>query len=79
MLPDFTKRSDWPVFGDTLTFNVSTGNAVEQHVGVISEWNVGGPAIWTVKTEDDCVFHVHKEQIVNIKRGPGIPEYIPKG
>jgi len=76
-LPDFTKQKEWPIFGDTLTFNVVSDHTMKQYVGIISEWNVGGPAIWTVKTEEGLIFHVDTTQIVDVKHTGIIPDYIP--
>lgn len=77
-MPDFTKRSEWPIYGDTLTFVKGYFKDAKKFVGVVSEWNVGGLAVWTVKTEDNLIFHVHTEEIINVERTGEIPEYIPK-
>lgn len=73
--PDLTRRENYPIFGDTVTFTKGAGVQKETFTGVISEWNVGGSAVWPVEVgEDKLKMHVHGSEIFHIERTGVIPE-----
>lgn len=67
--PDLTRRKNHPIFGDTVTFSKGSGEQRRIFVGVISEWNVGGPQVWSVEVgEDKTKMHCHGSEILHIER-----------
>jgi len=73
--PDLTRRSNYPIFGDTVTFSKEVGTQKQIFIGVISEWNVGGPQVWSVEVgENKRKMHVHGCELLHIERTGVIPE-----
>ncbi len=81
--PDLTRRENYPIFGDTVTFTNGQGSQKEIFTGVISEHNVGGPAVWDILVDGNKMF-VHGDEILHIERTgevsecPTMKEYDPK-
>ena len=81
--PDLTRRANYPIFGDTLTFKKGEGTQAKQYVGIVSEWNVAGTQVWEVEVEvTKKKMHVYGCEISHIERTGEIPEcpvaYNPK-
>lgn len=70
--PDLTRRENYPIYGDTITFSQGHGDDLRQYVGVISEHNVNGPQTWDVMVENTPM-HVHGSEIDHIERTGEIP------
>lgn len=71
--PDLTRRENYPIYGDTITFSQGQGRDIHQYVGVISEHNVGGPQAWDVMVDGNTPMHVHGSEIEHIERTGEIP------
>lgn len=73
--PDLTRRANYPIFGDTLTWTEEQGAQKKQYTGVICEHNVEGTQVWTVReVSTKNIMYVHGCDIINIERTGEIPE-----
>lgn len=70
--PDLTRRENFPIFGDKVTFIQGQGRDITQYVGIITEHNVGGPQLWEIDV-DGHPMHVYGSQILHIERLGEIP------